>query len=314
MAVTTIYELFDIIEASGGLDLSITATDINNQLQTVISSENAEKYLMKKYPTRQYSVLKGQSVTPAEAKADFNEWFHIWLLTRQHNIDRMFQALNNYNYSPIENVDRYENETTLRDLTDTYGKRVTHSGSDATAHTGTVADAHTGTITDAHTGTIDVTNTGTTTTEDGGQDRTTDSGSVVNETEKAGFNSPNSYTNAEKNTETYNNRQNTTVYGKEETVTNNLTEETTHHDTDTRTHGNTDTTTFNNTDTTTHGEVISDSGADTHDDDTTRTLHVHGNIGVTTNNQLIEAELEMRLMSLAEMLLDNFIDDTTFYS
>lgn len=298
MAVKTIYDLYDLLSAEGSIDLSISATDTHNNQNVVISSENAVKYLLKKYPTRQYSILKGQSVTPSEGKSDLNEWFHIWITTRQHNIDRMFQALNDYDYSPIENVDRYENETINKDIDTTYGKTQTHSGTDTLTQSGTISDAHTGTIADAHSGTI--------TTVDSGKDTTTNSGSVTHETEKAGFNSPNTYTNTEKVTDLFNNRKEELTHGKTETETLN--------NTDTQTFNNSDTQAFNKSDATLHGHVISDSGSDLVDDDTIRTLRVHGNIGVTTNNQLIESELNMRMMSLAEMLLDNFVDDATFYS
>jgi hypothetical protein len=65
---------------------------------------------------------------------------------RQHNIDKMYQALFDYNYSPIENVDRYETETIDRDVDTTYGRKNTQSGSDALAMTGTVANTGTDTV------------------------------------------------------------------------------------------------------------------------------------------------------------------------
>ena len=118
------------------------------------------------------------------------------------------------------------------------------------------------------------------------------------------MNSPNSYTNESKNTETYNNVKDKTDHGKTDTETKNLTNQETQNLTETH----------NRTDTTTYGKVDTQSGTDATNDDTLRSLRVHGNIGVTTNNQLINQELEMRMMSLAEMLLDNFINDYTFYA
>lgn len=277
MAIRTNFMLIDFI--NGNSDLSISATDLTNITQQIISTDGTVLYLKHKYGTRFYPVLRGGTgADENDAYNDFCQDFRSWVNNRQHNIDKMYQALFDYDYSPIENVDRYETETIDRDIDTTYGRKNTQSGSDALAMTGTV------------------TNTGTDTVATSGTDSVTKSGNVVNETDVAGFNAPNSYTNDSKNTETYNNVKDKTDFGKTETDTKNLTE------------------THNRTDTTTYGKVDTQSGTDATNDDTLRSLRVHGNIGVTTNNQLINQELEMRMMSLAEMLLDNFINDYTFYA
>lgn len=49
-------------------------------------------------------------------------------------------------------------------------------------------------------------------------------------------------------------------------------------------------TTYNNTDALTHGEKIETTNSGTRDFDS----HIHGNIGVTTSQQMIQAELELR--------------------
>ena len=277
MAVRTNFMLIDFINGTG--DLSISATDLTNITKQIITTEGTVLYLKHKYGTRFYPVLRGSNTADEnDAYSDFCQDFRSWVTNRQHNIDKMYQALFDYDYSPIENVDRYETETIDRDVDTTYGRKNTQSGSDALAMTGTV------------------TNTGTDTVATSGTDSVTKSGNIVNENDRSGFNTPNSYTNDSKNTETYNNVKDKTDFGKTETDTKNLTE------------------THNRTDTTTYGKVDTQSGTDATNDDTLRSLRVHGNIGVTTNNQLIEAELEMRMMSLAEMLLDNFINDYTFYA
>ena len=125
MAVRTIYEIYDLLTASGASDLSIGATDLDGNSQTIISDANARLYIMKRYATRKYQILKGAAVTPAEGKADLMEWFNLWKTTRQHNIDKMYQALFDYNYSPIENVDRYETETIDNDTETRFGKTET---------------------------------------------------------------------------------------------------------------------------------------------------------------------------------------------
>lgn len=278
MAIVTTFELFDFLNANES-DLSITATDKDGNTQTITSSENTERYFLHKYGTRKYSVLTG--MIPAEASdalSNFVQDFRSWVSNRQRNIDLQYQALFDYDYSPIDNYDRYELETIDDDGTITYGKRDAESGSDSITHGHTVA------------------NTGTTTSADSGNDTTVKSGNIVNETDRAGFNSPNNYTNDTKNTETYNSLQDKTTHGKTTTVTDNTLE----------TNGGTDTTTF--------GKTNTQSGQDATSKDITRNLHTYGNIGVTTSTAMISELLEARNMSLAEMLLDNFIDDYTFYS
>lgn len=277
MAVRTNFMLLDFI--NGNSDLSISATDLTHATKQIITTEGTVLYFKHKYGTRFYPVLRGGTgANENDAYNDFCQDFRSWVNNRQHNINKMYQALFDYDYSPIENVDRYETETIDRDVDTTYGRKNTQSGSDALAMTGTV------------------TNTGTDTVATSGTDSVTKSGNIVNETDVAGFNAPQSFTNDTKNTETYNNVKDKTDFGKTETDTKNLTE------------------THNRTDTTTYGKVDTQSGTDATNDDTLRSLRVHGNIGVTTNNQLINQELEMRMISLAEMLLDNFINDYTFYA
>lgn len=45
----------------------------------------------------------------------------------------------------------------------------------------------------------------------------------------------------------------------------------------------------------------------------TTTAHLHGNIGVTTNTEMIERELELRSMNVCDIVLKKFIDEVTFY-
>lgn len=285
MATVTIKELYDILTANN-IDASeyvITAKDLDDNTQTIISGENTIDYIKRKYGTRRYSILKGQAVDDAEAQSDFQEAFHLWIVNRQHNIDKQYQALFDYDYSPIENVDRYETETTLTDNDTTYGKTTTHGGTDTETHSGNDVTTYSN---DSETN-----KTGTETTARNLTNET-------NENKKAGFNAPNTYTPSEQNTHTINNDRNVTTYDTTDTLNESST--------NTLAHGES----IRNQ----YGETIANSGKDNFDGTTNRTLRVHGNIGVTTNNQLIDAELEMRKFSLAEMLIDNFINDYTFYS
>lgn len=277
MAVRTNFELFDFI--TSGYDLSISATDKDGVTQTISSTDNTKRYFLHKYGTRIYPVLTGMnSATPEMAMVNFTEDFRCWVNNRQRNIDLQYQALYDYDYSPIDNYDRHEIETIDDDGTTTYGRRDAESGSDALQHGHAIA------------------NTGTTTNANTGTDTTTKSGNITNETEKAGFNSPYSYTNDTKNTETYNTVRDATAYGKTETQTDNTHE------------------THSGTDTTTYGKTTTQSGSDSTTKDIERSLHAYGNIGVTTSTAMIDELIKSRMMSLADMLLDNFIDDYTYYA
>ena len=361
MAVRTIYELYDILHGSES-NYGITATDKEETTQTVITSSDAKRYFMRKYAERRYQVLGGSPLTAAEAEVDFHEDFTLWIKNRQHNIDRMYQALFDYDYSPIENVDRYENESTTTDDNVSYGKTSTDSGTDSTTYgkvltdSGTDSTTYGKTLTDSGTDTTTygkvMTDSGTDTTTYGkvetnsgrdtdtlsGSDTVTKNGDHITTTEKAGFNAPNAFTNSERVTDGYDEYEEATTYGKTDTFQHGKT--TTNSGTDSLAHGLIETAsgsdslahgkveTASGSDSLTHGKVETASGSDSvtygkknteggkdeRDITVGRTLRVHGNIGVTTNNQLIEEELNMRMKSLAEMLLDNFINDYTYYS
>ena len=324
MAVRTNFELFDFLSGSlSGYDLTITASDKDGVTQTISSTDNTKRYFLHKYGTRIYPVLTGMnSATPEMAMVNFTEDFRCWVNNRQRNIDLQYQALYDYDYSPIDNYDRHEIETIDDDGSTTYGRRDAESGSDAFQHGHSIAN--TGTTTKADSGSDafqhghSIANTGTTTKADSGTDTTTKSGNIVNETEKAGFNSPNTFTNDTKNTETYNTVRDATAYGKTETQTDNTQEA--HSGTDTTTYGKTETQTDNTqeahsgTDTTTYGKTTTQSGTDSTTKDIERSLHAYGNIGVTTSTAMIDELIKSRMMSLADMLLDNFIDDYTYYA
>lgn len=322
MAVVTKFELIDFLE-NGSNDLYINATDKDGVQRVVSSADNTKRYFIHKYGTRMYPVLTGMhSASVSDALTNFVEDFRAWVSNRQRNIDLQYQALYDYDYSPIDNYDRYETENIDDDGTTTYGRRDAESGSDTFQHGHSIAN--TGTTTTAESGSDalqhghSIANTGTTTTADTGTDTTTKSGNIVNETDKAGFNSPNTFTNDTKNTETFNSVRDATAYGKTETQTDNTQEA--HSGTDTTTYGKTETQTDNThethtgTDTTTYGKTTTQSGSDSTTKDIERSLHAYGNIGVTTATSMISELIEARMMSLADMLLDNFINDYTYYS
>ena len=345
MAVRTNYELIDILDAEK--DYSITATDLEDTTQTVITSANAMQYMSRKYATRFYSVLRGGSpATVTDATNDFASDFRLWLTNRQHNIDKLYQSMFDYDYSPIENVDRHESETI--DATDatTYGRKDTESGSDSVTYGKKDTESGTDSVTygkkDTQSGT-DSTTYGKKDTQSGtdsvtygkkdtesGTDTLTKGGSEVHEIDKAGFNSPSTYSNDTKDTLSFTNRTEGTQYGHVNTESGTDSTQYGHTNTQsgtdstqyghTNTQSGTDSTQYGHTntqsgtDSTQYGHVNTQSGTDSTDHDSERTLHVHGNIGVTSNVQLLTEEETYRLQSLAELLIDNFINDYTYYS
>lgn len=306
MAVKTIYEMFDIVHNDNFLDLTITGTDINGDDQTIITDADAKSYIRQKYATRLFPVILGDSASLMDAKRTWQEIYTLYLTNHLHGINKQMQALFDYNYSPIENVDRYETETSSGTESGTNSNTKTNNLSNSTQYGRTETNSGTDTTTFGHV----VTESGTDTIRRTGNDTLEKNGSIINTTEKAGYNAPNSYTADTKNTESY----------------NNYSEDNIHATSDATTFGHTDTN--SGSDSLQHGHVVTNSGTDTErqtgtvtdagttsgSTSTERTLHVHGNIGVTTNNQLIEAEIEMRKLSLAEMILDDIINEYTYYS
>lgn len=281
MAKRTTYELVDFLTT--GNDLSISATDLNNQTKQIISSDNTVRYYKRKYGTRQYALLSGlDSPSLTDAYNEFCLDFRMWVTNRQHNIDKLYQSMFDYDYSPIENVDRYETETINIDNVTAYGKTNTISETDTTTHN-----------------TTDTTTFGkVNSNEKGGTERREENGGIINEQQKAAFNSPYDYTPDVKNQETYDDLTNLTTYNTMDTDRESGTESLAKTGTEGYSKSETDTL----------------SGSDRQDHDTSRELRVHGNIGVTSNVDLLEQEERYRLQSLAELLLDNFINDYTFYS
>lgn len=195
-----------------------------------------------------------------------------WFQTRQYDFSQMYAALT-AKYSPIENYDRTEDRTL----------NTKHSGTDTDTNTlGTQ-------VTVKRTGTEDVHSAGTESTTRTGTETTLDSGTSVTEQQVSAYDA-NSYVNREKNTQTPN---------LESTRTPNLTDTRTPDLTERRTPDLTDVSTNSGSDVkeTSYGHV----------EDGTEHSHVHGNIGVTTNQQMIEAELEMRMRyDLYELIIQLF--------
>lgn len=219
---------------------------------------------------------------PEVMQAAIGQWSVRMQWTFQHLIN-IIQA----EYSPIENTDRYSEHTTeneggsTRTHSGTDTRNETHGGTDTRTEGGQTGTVHGGTDTRTEGGTTGTTHGGTTSTADTGDDVTTNEVSAYN---SAGYQAD---------------RRETLTHGKTETVTHGETETVTHGKTDALQHGETETITHGKTDALQHGETVTETQqhglqiSDQSNGTQTYTEHTHGNIGVTTNQQLIEQELAL---------------------
>jgi len=205
-----------------------------------------------------------------QAESDFMLFGTLWFQTHRFLFSH---ALNIWNaqYNPIENYDRYETATEEGVLSGTKQNTDAHSGTDTTRTTEThdKTDTHSGTDTDS------TTINSTDTTTHGGTDSTT------KETEIAGFNSSD-YNDSTKETTNM-------AHGETIGVVTNGT------NTASLQHGEIITTDEDSSGTNTveHGHRITSNGTNEEETTNSRESHIHGNIGVTTAQQMISAELEL---------------------
>lgn len=306
MAVKTIYEMFDIVYNDNFLDLTITGTDINGDDQTIITNADAKSYIIQKYATRLFPVILGDSASLMDAKRTWQEIYTLYLTNHLHGINKQMQALYDYNYSPIENVDRYETETIDGTESGTNSNTKTNNLSNSTQYGRTETNSGTDTTTFGHV----VTESGTDTISRTGNDTLEKDGSIINTTEKAGFNAPNTYTADTKTTENYNNYSEDNIHATSDSTTFGHTD--TNSGSDSLQHGHV--VTNGGTDTETQTGTVTDAGATSGTSETERTLHVHGNIGVTTASSMIAETVELYNMALAEKIIDDIINEYTYYS
>ena len=334
MAIKTTRELVEFFD-DREKDFAITATDINDNLQTIITSDNAKRYILRRYGDRRYSLLTGSyAPTNADMYDEFYDDFLMFITNRQHNIDRMFQSLFDYDYVPNENYNRTETESVDETVSREYGHSIRENGSDTTNYGRTETLSGSDGITYGKTDTLsgsdvvastenkDITDTKT--DEHTGTVTKVRSGDEITTNEKTGFNAPYAFTNDTRSTLDYDDVTDRTTYNETNTIHDRIDDDTTASETTTYgkvdTLGGTDTTTYGKVDTLGGSDTLTKSDTITHggtDEDTKaneRNMHAYGNIGVTTNQKMIEEELKLREKTLAEMILDNFINEFTFYS
>lgn len=220
----------------------------------------------------------------------------LWFARNFLNFDRTMEALV-AEYNPIENYDRHEDSTRTPDLTDTDEKR----GNDTLKHTGDDTINHSGDDTVNHTGddTINHSGTDTTTHDYSGNDPYTETmgmtGPHTTEEQVSAFDSAN-YQPSKKTIETFgaNNdpREDTrSISGKyEEDLEHGHEEKTTFDSEEKTTYDSEHKTTYDSEEKTIYGSTLTGRHTGTED----FTSHIHGNIGVKSNQSMILEEIELR--------------------
>lgn len=171
---------------------------------------------------------------PHRAKNQITDWFKMHYI----GFERMIQALLK-EYNPIENTDRYEDETINRDLLRNLVGNNTASGSDNVVTTNT--------------------------TENESESTTENKRSAFDSSDY----SQHDKSDVESGETTTDNGHSTTSYGRKDDSKSNQTD----------------------------------------DEQTVRSLHAHGNIGVMTNQQMVESELRLRVYNIYDVIATMFEND-----
>lgn len=210
--------------------------------------------------------------------ADFTLFGTLWFNTHDFLFAHALEIWK-ATYNPIENYDRIEEET-INGTRETTGSNTdTHSGTDRTTTSGTRD------VTDTNSGTDTTTTSGSKSGSDthSGTDTLTDN--VTRETEIAGFNSS-GYSDANKETET---GTHATAHGESIAHTEQSS------GSEAIAHGHVVTTDEDTTgsESVQHGHIVTSGSEGTEETATARDSHIHGNIGVTTAQQMLESEMEL---------------------
>lgn len=253
-------------------------TDNPNLLSFVVVPESAQEDLNS--TTLKAAIIRRcGDVEPYYQKTeDFILFGAMWFSTHDFLFNHAIEIWT-ATYNPIENYNRLEDETVTGTRETSGANTDTHSGTDTTTTSDTVSGS------DTHSGTDTTTTSGSKSGSEAhtGTDTLTDN--VTRENEIAGFDSS-TYQDANKETET---GTHATAHG--ETITTSGQES----GSESIAHGEviTKAEQSSGSEALAHGHIIQTATEGTEDTETTRASHVHGNIGVTTSQQMIEAELAL---------------------
>ena len=292
------YRVYDLIGDTADFSLKVKNGELDIDL---ISAESARRYLKRKYGCFLFLDLYENSLSKEENISETGTAFYTdfvsWKVQFADNIQRMYDAMS-AKYSPIENYDRMEEGI----ITDAHhkGSKTSVARKEETTPAVTTTTTTTPNITTTTTNTPNVT---TTTTN-------TPSAKLKNTEYTYGFDSnaevPSSSTVSE------------LVSGDNQTVVANAGSDTSV----TSNEGSTTSITSNegkNTvlagaqDNYTETRDISDTVYDK-DERSFNGYRVHGNVGVTKNQDMIIAEMEVRKLNVAYIALDTFIREHCFYT
>lgn len=232
---------------------------------------------------------------PEYLKRNMNFWF----ARRLFDFSRMYEALR-MEYSPIENYDRIEDIKREYKDSGSDTETLTLGSSTTSKHTGTDEEKTTlgSSTTSTHTGTDEETTTlgSSTTSTHKGTDTETMQGGGSTEKGVAAYNDA-GYTNREKDTETQNST-NTKEYDSSVTNTGSGSDE------KKQTYDSTITNTGSGSEEKkqTYDSTVTNTGSGSDKTQTeygkqrteTESTRIHGNIGVTTSQQMIESEMSLR--------------------
>ena len=222
-----------------------------------------------------------------------------WFSRRLFDFDRMYKSLR-MEYSPIDNYNRIEDIRREYKDSGTDTETLTLGSSTTSKHSGTDTETTTlgSSTTSTHTGTDTETTTlgSSTTLTHTGTDTDTMQGGGSTEKGVSAYNE-NGYTNREKDTETQNST-NSKQYNSTETNTGSGSDEKeqTYNSTVTNTGSGSDIQEQRFDSTVTNSGSGSDKTQTDYGKQRTETesTHIHGNIGVTTTQEMIESEMSLR--------------------
>lgn len=224
-----------------------------------------------------------------------------WGVKHYRTFEKWINALS-LEYNPLENYDRSEEWTD------------TNTGTQTTTNTGTQTTTNTGTETTTNTGTQTSVNSGSETNVKTGSDENVKTGSEKDEADNG---NTTEVQVAAYDTATYSNKEKT-IFDTDQTgehTYNDVTDTHTYNDlTDTHTlndltNERTDNLTAERTDDLTEERTDDLTAERTDDLEGHHEGHVHGNIGVTTSQQMLQSELDIARFNIYENIADLFIDE-----
>lgn len=237
--------------------------------------------------------------------------FNIWKSYRNDTYARRAYALD-IDYNPLENYDSTETKEGKDTLTRGTQDQRTHADTDTRTNENTDTRTHADTDMRTHENTDTRTHNDTITTTFNNTDTTNHTGTDTTDRNVYGVNSAEA-SNADRDTVTHDTTDETTHGGDQDDA---------HKGTITDAHTGTITDAHTGTITDAHTGTIKDAHTGTITDahtgtDTTATEYIlkrHGNIGVTTSQQMLESDLALLKYDLSLIAVCDFIDRYTIYT